>query len=166
MITREEVVEQSVTDFVRGELVAIGYPDSDVKIRETFPTATERASEMEVTTVAVGFNFDDGGRPVEMGSDLTLRIYNIEFWTFGLTPEFGRNVANVIKHVVESNGLLIPLRDIRVKDDPPVIDQLIVMEDRGVRVQRQIPRDPRPWDANVYTTTLRVEDYYYPSAWA
>jgi hypothetical protein len=45
----------------------------------------------------------------------------------------------------------------------PVIDQLTVMDDRGIRGVRQISPDPRPWDQNVYTVTVRTEDYYSPS---
>lgn len=163
MITREDLVEQSATDFIRQGLVTLGYPPEKVNVREMFPTLDERATEMEVTQLAVGFNFDDGGEYIELGSDLTKRVYTIEYWTFGLTPEYGKNVAHVIRAIIERNGRLIPLKDIR-QDGDPVIDQLIVQERRGIVVQRQIPQgESRPWDQNVWTTIVKVEDIYYPS---
>lgn len=154
-------MEQSASDFVKSELAANGYPDSKVHVREMFPTLNERATPLEVTQLAVGFHFDDGGVPAEMGSSLTRRVYTIEFWTFGTTPTYGRNVANVIKTFIERNGWLIPLKDIG-QVGAPVIDQLVVLDDRGIKVQKQIANDPRPWDLNVYTTTVRVEDVYFP----
>ncbi len=164
MITREDAVTQSAQDFVQEGLISLGYTAGKVFMRDAFPTPTERASELSITTVATGFSFDDGGRPAELGSDLTLRVYAIEFWVFGTTPEYGSNVAHVIRRLVEQDHL-VPLKDIR---DPlkPVIDQLVVMEPRGVIVQRQIANDPRPWDMNVWTTMVKLEDFYSPSAWS
>jgi hypothetical protein len=161
VVTREDQVEQSVTDFVRAGLVAAGYGDDQVKIKDAFPSVTERAQELTITTVAVGFNFDDGGQKAELGSDLIRRIYSIEFWTFGISPTYGRNVANVIRFLVEQEWL-IPLKAIE-QAGQPVIDQLVVVDDRGPTVTRQIANDPRPWDRYVFTTMVKVEDYYMPS---
>lgn len=163
MITREQMVEQSTTDFVKAQLVANGYPDSKVHIREAFPTLDERSQPMDRTQLAIGFNFDDGGRKIELGSQLTRRVYTIEFWIFGVTPEYGRNVAGVIRAVIEDNNMLVPLKDIS-QAGQPVIDQLIVLDDRGIVVQRQISQVPRPWDHHVWTTTLKVEDTYLPGS--
>lgn len=165
MITREDRVEQSVQDFVKGHLVEKGYGPDKVKVRDAFPTMEERSQPLTMTNVAIGFNFDDGGRKLELGSDLTLRTYTIEFWTFGITQTYGRNVANVIRAILEEGEYLIPLKDIGVEGQP-VIDQLVVMDERGIAVTRQLAHDPRPWDMNVWTTTLKVEDTYSPSALA
>ena len=162
MITREDAIEQSVSDYVRGELVARGYTVAKVQVREMFPSQDERATELELTQVAIGFNFDDGGKLVEMGSDLTRRVYTIEFWTFGATPTYGRNVANVIRAIVEDAGGLVPLKDVGTAGQP-VIDQLQVLDEGGVRVTRQIASDPLPWDRNVWTTAVKIEDYYSPA---
>ncbi len=164
MITREDAVTQSAQDFVQGGLIALGYTGDKVFMRDAFPSLNERASELTVTTVATGFNFDDGGRSAELGSDLLLRVYAIEFWVFGTTPEYGQNVSHVIRRLFEQDYLM-PLKDIR-DQAKPVIDQLTVLQPRGVIVQRQIANDPRPWDMNVWTTTVRLEDYYSPSAWS
>lgn len=163
MITREDQVEQSVSDFVRAGLVAAGYDEAQVILRDSFPGADERAKPLEKTTVAIGFNFDDGGRHIELGSDLTLRVYTIEFWTFGVTATFGRNVANVIRAVIEQGDYLIPLLAIE-QVAKPVIDQLVIQDERGVSVTRQIASDPRLWDRFVWTTTVKVEDTYMPTA--
>lgn len=163
MITREQAVTQSVQNFIQDGLVALGYTSDKVFMRDAFPTPDERASELVKTTVATGFNFDDGGTRAELGSDLLLRVYTIEFWTFGTTPEYGQNVAHAIRRLLEDE-YMVPLQDIREVDNP-VIDKLQVLEPRGVLVAHQINPDPRPWDANVWTTTVKVEDYYSPSAW-
>lgn len=163
MITREDAVVQSAQTFVQQGLVALGYTADKVLMRDAFPTPDERASELDTTTVATGFNFDDGGRRAEMGSDLLLRVYTVEFWVFGTTPEYGTNVAHVIRRIFEGDYRL-PLLDIR---DPafPTSDYLTVFEPRGIVVQRQVANDPRPWDMNVWTTSVKLEDYYSPAAW-
>lgn len=164
MITREDQVEQSVSDYVRGVLGSIdGYGPENVELRESFPSYDERGKELTKTTIAVGFNFDDGGRHIELGSDLTLRVYTIEFWVFGLTVAWGRNLANVIRAALESGDYLIPLKAVE-QEGQPVIDQLVIQDERGISVQRQLARDPRPWDKYVYTTTVKVEDTYMPQA--
>jgi hypothetical protein len=162
VVTREQMVEQSVQDFVRDRLTANGYDESKVHMRDAFPTAQERASELTKTQLAVGFNFDDGGRKVELGSELTRRVYTIDFWTFGISPEYGRNVAGMVRAVIEDNDLLIPLKDI-AQVGAPVIDQLLVLDDRGIVIQHQVAQEPRAWDRFVWSTTLKVEDYYMPS---
>lgn len=158
MITREEQVEQSVQDFVREGLVALGYTDDKVHVRDSFPTMDERGKAMDTSQLSLGFNFDDGGRHVEMGTDLTQRVYTLEFWVFGVSGGAGRNVANVVRNVLEDTPT-IPLKDLSTD---AVVDQLIVLSEQGVRVQRQVATDPQPWDRHVFTTTVKVEDIYYP----
>lgn len=160
MITRESLIEQSVMDHLRAYLTTLGYMDKII-LREAFPTVDERAAPLKQTTVATGFNFDDGGRLVELGSDLTLRVYTIEFWVFATTAAMGRNVANVVKDIFELHHV-VPLINY---GDPakPVIDHIVLLQERGVQVQRQISTDPLAWDLNVYTTTVKFEDFYSPS---
>lgn len=162
MITREQQVEQSVQDYIRDSLVTLGYDETQVVLRDSFPSADERSKPLDVTTVAIGFNFDDGGRHMELGSDLTLRVYTIEFWTFGLTATWGRNVSHVMRAIIEQGDYLIPLKAIEQAGQPE-IDKLIVQDERGVSVTRQIAGDPRIWDRFVWTTTVKVEDTYMPS---
>lgn len=164
MITREDLVEQSVQDYVRVGLEHLNYSPEIVNIREAFPSAEERAAEMTKSQLAIGFNFDDGGRLMELGSDLTERQYTIEFWTFGLTRTQGRNIAHVVRGILEAQGT-IPLVDVG-DNARPVIDRLLLPERRAVTVTRQVASNPRPWDMFVWTTKLIVNDQYSPSAFA
>jgi hypothetical protein len=43
------------------------------------------------------------------------------------------------------------------------MDQLIIPDHQGITVQRQIAHDPKAWDRFVWTTMLKVEDYYLPT---
>lgn len=161
MITREQKIVQSTQDFVKDALSEANYWPQIVDIRDSFPTEQERSAELRKTAVATGFSFDDGGRKIEMGSDLTQRIHSVEFWTFATTATQGENIAHFIRSILEDSGL-IPLKDLAV-DGAPIVDQLIIMDERGVRVERQFSRDPRPWDRYVWNTTVKIEDIYYPS---
>lgn len=164
MITREQQVEQSVQDFVRAKLDEHGYTGV-TEVRDAFPSPDERARPFVTNVIALGFNFDDGGRFVELGSDLTQRVYTIEFWVFGTDMSSGSNIATAIRTFVEDESYLIPLKDIAV--DGAVVEQLQVRDasyaGQGPRVMRQIPSDPRPGDRYVFTLSLRVEDTYAPS---
>lgn len=159
MITREDMVEQSVTDFVRAGILASDL-SSKIQIREAFPTEDERSQPLTVTQVAAGFNFDDGGKLMELGSNLTERVYTITFWTFGTSRSMGRTTANFISQLAEAAGT-IPLKDIGAIGQP-VIDQLLLPERQAATVTRQISQRPRPWDLNVWSTVLKLIDQYYP----
>lgn len=158
------MVEQSIENFVRDGLITRGYNTTQVKLRDAFPTPAERSSPLTVTQVAVGYNFDDGGVPIELGSDMTRRQYTIEFWVFGVTPQFGRNIAHVVKSIFETAAnRSVPLQDIREKD-LTVIGELQLADQRATSVMRQLANDPRPWDINVWSTLVRILDEYNPYA--
>lgn len=146
---------------MKDALTEANYWPQIVDVRDSFPTENERSAELLKTAVATGFSFDDGGRKIEMGSDLTQRIHTVEFWTFAATATQGENISHYIRSVLEASGL-IPLKDL-AQDGAPVVDQLVIMDERGVRVERQFSRDPRPWDRYVWNTSVKVEDIYYPS---
>lgn len=160
MIPREALISQSVYDYMKAELAANGYPATKVKLREAFPSPEERSAPLDITTVAVGFTFDDGGVAVELGSSLTRYIHTIEFWTFGLTPTWARNVAYAMRHFLRAD-FMVPLKDYAVAG-APVIDQLLLEDERAVRVQQQVATEPRTWDQFVWSTTARFEDYFAP----
>ena len=163
MIPRETKIEQSVSDHLRDHLVALGYTPDRLAIREAFPGLAERSTPLAKNTLAIGFDFDDGGRPVELGSDLTQRIYTMEFWTFGVSIAHARTIAATVKSIFEINPV-VPLKDVGVEGQP-VIDQIVVLDDvKRIIVQRQISTEPAAWDQFVYTTTVKFEDYYSPSA--
>jgi hypothetical protein len=159
MVTREDMIEQSVSDYVREELAARGYDDTLIQVREAFPTQDERSSELTVSQLAIGFNFDDGGTPMELGSNLTMFVHTIELWVFGTEPGIGRNIAHVVRTILLAENYTVPLKDVSDAAEP-VIDMLVV--DKAA-VNRQIAHDPRPWDMYVWTCTARVEDTYYPT---
>jgi hypothetical protein len=127
--------------------------DRIAEVREAFPTPTERDSTLSKTQIALGFNFDDGGRLAELGSDLTEFLHTAEVWVFGRTPAEGRNTANTIRALVLTADS-IPLIDIR-DNARPVIDQLLKPERQAVVVNRQVAGDPRPVGPFVWTATIR-----------
>jgi hypothetical protein len=157
VISREDIVEQSVFDFAKAALTGYGYLPAHVEMRESFPYGLDDA-QFTRTIIAAGFNFDDGGAQAELGSDLKRRLYTIEFFVFGTTATWGRNVANVLKSVLDAEGR-IPLRDVE-QAGAPVIDWLLVNDEPGPRVERQVVVDPEPWQHFVWTTTVGVLDEY------
>jgi hypothetical protein len=156
MISREDLVEQSVTDYVRNAVfVERNYPAEQVELLESFPFKMEA---FEKNYIALGFNFDDDGTQAELGSDLLRRIYTLEFWVFGQTTTYARNLANIVKFAAQKEQS-IPLKDIS-QDPAPIIDYMEVL---GVSAQRQIVPDPEPFQQYVWTTVVRVEDVYHAS---
>jgi hypothetical protein len=155
VIPREQFVEQSVTDYVRAAIFdEYGYSPNKVELVESFDFAQPR-EHLTKNVIALGFSFDDGGTQAEIGSALTVRNHTIEFFAFGLTQTWAKNLASVVLHVVERDGR-IPLRDYR---DPakPVIDWLLT---DNARAARQPIAQPEPWQEYVWTTHVQVEDTY------
>lgn len=157
MVTREDQVEQSVQDFVKDKLFNVGgYSTDDVVILDAFPY-NKFDGPLDRTYVAMGFNFDDGGHPAEMGSTLKRRQYTLTFWVFAHEPDWGKNIANVTKSAAESD-MVIPLKDYGINEPPQVIDSLMV---DSASTQRQFVREPQPWEENIWTTFVKVTDEYY-----
>lgn len=164
MIIREELLEYSILQAIREGLPTYGFnltdgdPDQNLILREAFPTPEERAADLKMTTLAFGFNLDDGGRPAELGSTLTTYTHTIMAWTFALEPRFGRRLAHSIKHVMLGGDGTIDLLDFNQPEDP-AIDSLEILK---AQVQHQANPSPRPWDQFVWTTAISVRDTYYP----
>jgi hypothetical protein len=167
-IIREELVELSVMRCITTGLPSFGYtltqdptvPDG-VYVRPAFPTATERAEELTITTLAFGFNIDDGGEPAEMGSTLTKYVHTLTCWVFAMEPNFGYRLGHTIKHIVRQSGNAgdaIPIYDFNVQPDSPQIDTDIVMK---VQTRHEVNNSPRPWDRFVWTTSIAVQDIAY-----
>lgn len=159
IISREDCIEQSVSDYARNQIFTVrGYPTSQVEMLESFPY-TREADRLDKNLIALGFNFDDDGEPAELGSSLTSRLYTIQFWIFGKTNTYARNLANQLKFGLQVDAC-IPLMDI--SQVPPVqMDALIV---DGVSAERQIIQDPAPWQEFVWTVHLKVQDLYFAAA--
>lgn len=155
-ITREDLVEQSVQDYVREALFTRkGYPADRVELLDAFPY-DKFDGGLDKNYVALGFNFDDQGQQAELGSDLKERNYSLEFFVFGVTAVWGRNLANAVKFASEYDGI-IPLYDYGDLAKPQ-IDALIV---DGARAERQPINDPKPWERHVWVTTVVVQDIYH-----
>lgn len=167
-LLREELVEASVLRCLTTGLPHYGMvlqtngfdgPAPNVVVREAFPSPEERDSELTATTLAFGFNVDDGGTPAELGSTLTRYTHTLMCWVFALEPRFGRKIAYAIQHVCRVNIDLIPLLDFNADPaNPPEIDALNTL---AVQVQHQANNSPRPWDRYVWTASINVRDTYY-----
>lgn len=156
MISREDMVEQSVQDYVRNAIfVERAYPATQVEMIDGYPYG---ATTLTKNLIAAGFNFDDEGEQAEMGSDLKRRLYTIQFIVFGKTNTYARNLANVIKFAIDREGFM-PLKDIS-QPGAPEVDVLTVV---GVSAERQIVADPEPFEQYIWTTTAQFEDVYYAS---
>lgn len=156
MISREDMVEQSVQDYVRNAIfVERAYPATQVELIEGYPYGV---TTLDKNLIASGFNFDDEGEQAEMGSSLKRRLYTIQFIVFGKTNTYARNLANVIKFAIDGQGFM-PLKDIG-QAGAPEIDVLTVV---GVSAERQIINDPEPFEQYVWTTTAQFEDIYFAS---
>jgi hypothetical protein len=161
-LIREELVELSVLRAITTGLPDYGYrlngDSPNVRVREAFPTPDERAEELTITTLAFGFNVDDGGEPAELGSTLTKYVHSLSCWVFALEPRFGRRLAHTIRNIMRRNNDIVPLLDF---NDPaePIIDSLNVLR---TQVRHEANNSPRPWDAYVWTVTIAVRDICYP----
>jgi len=167
-LLREELVEYSVLRAIRAGLPAYGYTllladrsnlaSANLEVREAFPTPEERSAELGITTLAFGFNVDDGGRLMELGSNLTEYTHTLTCWTFGLEPHFARRVAHTIKHIARGGNDSIPLLDFNQDGDP----QIGVLPVEKVPVQHQVNSSARPWDRYVWTSAIVVQDVFFP----
>jgi hypothetical protein len=157
-ITREQMIMQSVTTYVRAALFDDrGYPEDQIDLLDAFPhEEIKSGGEPEKNAIAVGFNFDDQGTPLELGSSLKRRIYTIEQFVFGTSPVWAENLAHAVKFAVDRDES-IPLLDI---SDPalPEIDTLEVLS--ASAEHQPVPR-PRPWERHVWVTTIKVADDYF-----
>lgn len=174
-LLREELVEASVL-----RAITAGLPDygmvlqtggfdggaPNVVVREAFPTPDERNAELTATTLAFGFNVDDGGEPAEMGTSLTHYMHTLTCWVFALEPRFGRKVAYALQHIARRGGgayNLLPdtlaLLDFNANPAaPPVLDALLVYK---AQTEHQANQSPRPWDRFVWTCSIVVRDTAY-----
>lgn len=152
MISREQKITQSLQDLVREALNAKGYA-GEYDFVDSFD---EVPRELVRPTITSGFDFDDEGRSAEMGSDLMLRLYTVQFLVFAPTETFAKNLASIIKFAIDADGR-VPLKDIGVEGQP-VIDHLLVA---GVSSEKQQVADPEPWQEHIWSATARLEDEYH-----
>lgn len=155
-LTREDYIVQGVESYAKARLTERGYNTGDqFEFLESY-TGKEIATPMSKSYIAAGYNFDDGGRGAELGSALIERVYTIEFFVFGQTATWGRNLAQSIKFSLERDGV-IPLIDVSDKTLPEEAEYLTV---DSVSAERQIVKDPAEWERYVWTVHLKVTDIY------
>lgn len=164
MIAREDSITQSLQDHLRFNLYTVfGYPESKVVLMDGFDYALfdEKYGDagLDKTYIASAYQFDDGGRDLELGSTLKEYLHTIDFIVLGHTPTWGRNVAHVVKAIFNTDEGSIPLLNYEVNTNPrPVVDALPVEE---VSAQREFSLPTKPWNQNAWTTRVRLTDTVY-----
>lgn len=156
-LTREDYVVQGTQDYLKERLAERGYKVGDQFTLIDAFTGGEVQSPLEKSAIASGFNFDDGGRQAELGSSLIARLYTIEFFVFGVTATWGRNLANSIKFSLEHDGV-IPILDLTKPRPHPETGEILTVE--SVSAERQVVQDPAPHERYVWTVHLKAEDIY------
>lgn len=155
MIQRSDKLEQSVINYVRTQLFDVqNYPPSQVEILDAWDSE-KFADTLDKNYIAVGFNFDDGGKEGETGSTLVRKLVTIEFFIVAKDATWGRNLKAAIISALESERV-IPLQDIGEPGEP-VIDALPVISCSG---EHQPIANPLPWQRFLWTVHLRLEDEY------
>jgi hypothetical protein len=155
MIQRADKVEQSVQDYVRAKLFdVLGYPEGQVEILDAWDSERFEGG-LDKNYIAMGFNFDDGGKEGETGSTLVRKLVTIEFFVVAKNNTWGRNLKSAIVTALEQDRV-VPLKDIG-EPGQPVIDALPVITVSG---EHQPIANPKPWQRFIWTVHLRLEDEY------
>lgn len=161
-VSREDIVEWSVFTFIKNGLIQAEIPiPAQVDFKEAFNTNLFEG-EIDKSWIAPGFHMGDGGKLFEMGSNLRRQEYTFEYWIIGLNATQGRNLAHIIKQLVDAN-LVIPILDITQPEPFPVIGALESAEEPST-VKREIVGQPEPWQQHLYCAYVKVVDFYYDSA--
>lgn len=155
MIQRSDKVEQSVQDYVRAKLFDVQkYPETQVEILDSWDSERFEGG-LDKNYIAMGFNFDDGGKEGETGSTLVRKLITIEFFVVARNNTWGRNLKSALVTALEEDRV-VPLKDIG-EPGQPVIDALPVISVSG---EHQPIANPKPWQRFVWTVHLRLEDEY------
>lgn len=161
MIDRETIIERSVDAYLRAQLFGVrNYPQDKVVILDAFPTSTRMNQPLDRNYIAIGWSTDDGGVQAELGTSLKRHRFTFDFYVFGLSRVWGRNLASVIRYSLESDQS-INLLDPADPTGETVLGNVIV---DYVSAQQATVPDPRPWQENAWIVRLRVEDYYSSAA--
>lgn len=159
-VTREQSIEQSVQDYIADGLRARNYPmdDNTIEMLDAFEQRDFADGEIDREYVALGYNFDDGGKLLELGSNLRQYRHVIEVFVIGTTADRASNLAYAIRDILEGTTR-IALKDV---SDPaqPIIDYLLI---DPVSAERQAIPDPDPWEEFVWLLRAPVLDEYAPA---
>jgi hypothetical protein len=144
MIDRETVIERSTELFIRNQLFNVrGYPQGGrrgITFLDTYPDNKRMERALDSNYVAIGWSTDDGGKQAELGSSLKRRLYTFDFYVFGISRVWGKNLASVIRFSAESDQV-IPLVD--PADPTKVIGHVDV---DYCSAQQRVSATPRPWE--------------------
>lgn len=155
MIQRSQKIEQSVQDYISDLIFgAQKYSPNQVEILDAFD-GEKFEGGLDKNYIAMGFNFDDGGKEGETGSNLVRKLITIEFFVVAQHATWGRNLSSAITTALESDRV-VPLKDIG-EPGQPVIDALPV---ENVSAEHQPISNPQPWQRFIWTVHLRLEDEY------
>lgn len=159
MVTRDQKASQSIQDYIEDRLRDNGYTENLLEMIDAYPDEATLEGPIGKNYVALMFNFDDGGNAAECGSDLTRYEYVIEGFIFGRSTANAENIATTVKALLNMERR-VPLKDYAVPDKP-IIDYMPLVT---VSAMRQIVNEPRNWERNLWTVTVRLEDEFYASA--
>lgn len=156
-VTRETSVEQSVQDFIGAALNARGFPMPQIEMKDAFEQRDFVDGTVDKEYVALGYNFDGGGNPVEVGSNRRLYAHTIEVFVVATTAQRGKALAYTIRDALEET-VRLPLVDVESHQQ---VDVVLI---DPVSVERQAIPDPEPWEEFVWLLRVPVLDEYDPSA--
>jgi hypothetical protein len=161
-ITREQMVEESVKILIRAALTGRGYSENtgDTKGWRMIDSYPYGLQKLDTNLVAAGFDFDDGGRQFEIGSNLKERKYTFEFFVFGTSLTWAKSLANAVKFSIEEDQA-VPLYDITVTPDPTLTGEWLELD--AVHSRREPIPEPEPWQEFVWTVTCSLTDWYTPA---
>lgn len=155
-VTREVSVEQSVQDFIAAALTARGYPMPEIEMKDAFEQRDFEDGTVDHEYVSLGYNFDPGGSPVEVGTNRRLYAHTIEVFVVATTAPRGKSLAYAIRDALEEAGR-VPLVDVESKQQ---VDVLLI---DPVSVERQAIPDPSPWEEFVWLLRVPVLDEFDPA---
>lgn len=154
MIDRATVIGRSVEAFAKDQLFGVRtYPQEQVVFLDAYPSPERMSRPLDRNYIAVEAGPDDGGRQAELGSALKRRLYTFDFYVFGKSRVWGKNLASVLRFSLEGEQV-INLLD---SDGTTTIGHVDV---DFVSAQPAITRTPRPWEEHAWITRLRVEDFW------
>jgi hypothetical protein len=155
MIDRATIISHSTELYARNQLFVVrNYPTAKVEFLDSYPSPDRMTKALTKNYIAVGYQTDDGGKQAELGSSLKVRKYTIDFYVFGITRVWAKNLASVLRFSLEADQV-IDLID--PNDGTTVLGHVDV---DFVSAQEAVTRTPRPWEENAWITRLRVIDYY------
>lgn len=157
-VPRQTLITQSLQDYVSAALTSRGYPvGTQVEVQDSFDQSQFDA-EIDHEYVCLGFNFDPGGVPFEIGSNLRRYSHRLEVFVIARNADAGESIGHALRERLEGDGLL-PLKNYLAPGNP-VIDQLCI---DPVRIEHQPIPDPRPWQRFIWLLTIPAIDEFDPT---